>query len=119
MIYELTPVPKPRQTRADVWKKRPSVLRYRAFADEARRLGVSVQNGDRITFHLAMPASWSKAKRAAMDGQPHQQRPDIDNLLKAVMDAVLPEDCSIWWLGSVRKLWASAPAVIIDRAAEV
>lgn len=115
MIYELTPVPKPRQTRADVWKKRPSVLRYRAFADEARRLGVSVMNGDRITFHIAMPASWSKAKRAATRGQPHQQRPDLDNMLKALMDAVLPEDCSIWLLGSVQKRWADSGAIEIHR----
>lgn len=115
MIYYLTPVPKPRQTKADVWKKRPCVLRYRAFADEARRLGIDVQNGDRITFRLAMPASWKAAKRARMSGKPHLQRPDLDNLLKALMDAVLPEDCTIWTLGSVAKRWADVGAIEIDR----
>ncbi len=116
MIYELTPVPKPRQTKSDKWKKRPCVVRYREYADRCRELGMTVENGDRIIFHIAMPPSWPKAKRAAMDGQPHRQRPDIDNLLKAVMDAVLPEDCSVWWVGSVKKFWSKAPAVIIDRA---
>ena len=36
MIYDITPCPKPRQTQSDKWKKRPPVLRYRAFADEVR-----------------------------------------------------------------------------------
>lgn len=119
MIYEVTPVPKPRQTRADKWKKRPCVVRYREYADRCRELGMTVENGDQIIFHLPMPASWSKKKRAEHDGKPHTQRPDLDNLLKAVMDAVLPEDCSIWWLSRVEKRWASFSAVIIDRAADL
>lgn len=28
-----------------------------------------------------------------MNGKPHQQRPDVDNLIKAVMDAIFDEDC--------------------------
>ena len=113
MIYEVTPVPKPRQTRADVWKKRPCVVRYREFADRCRELGMMVQNGDRISFLIEMPRIWSAKKRAALDGQPHQQRPDLDNLLKALMDAVLPEDCSIWHLGHVTKRWGAVAAIII------
>lgn len=35
-IYDITPIGKPRMTRADKWKKRPAVMRYRAFCDEAR-----------------------------------------------------------------------------------
>ncbi|MCR4339433.1 MAG: RusA family crossover junction endodeoxyribonuclease, partial [Gemmatimonadaceae bacterium] len=37
-------------------------------------------------FRLPMPPSWSNKKRLAMIGQPHAQKPDIDNLLKAVLE---------------------------------
>ena len=33
-----------------------------------------------VSFIMPMPKSWSKKKRAAMDGKPHTARPDIDNL---------------------------------------
>ena len=52
-----------------------------------------------------MPKSWSKKKKAEYDGKPHQQKPDIDNYLKGYMDALLDEDCKVWRLGDVRKIW--------------
>lgn len=113
MKYPITPVPKPRQTRADRWKKRPPVLRYRAFADECRARRVTVpEQGSHITFVLPMPASWSKKKRAEMDGQPHQQKPDKDNLEKALLDAVHAEDCAVWD-SRVTKRWGEEGAIII------
>ena len=36
MWIDITPVAKPRQTRSDVWKKRPCVVKYRQFADDLR-----------------------------------------------------------------------------------
>lgn len=111
----VSPVPKPRQTRADKWKKRPPVLRYRAFADRCLELGVTVENGDHITFRVPMPPSWTRAKRLRMVGSPHMQRPDLDNLLKALMDAVLPEDSGIWSLAAVQKIWADIGAIVIAR----
>ncbi|HGV3500426.1 TPA: RusA family crossover junction endodeoxyribonuclease, partial [Klebsiella michiganensis] len=35
-IYDITPIGKTRMTRADKWKQRDVVLRYRAFCDEVR-----------------------------------------------------------------------------------
>lgn len=38
---------------------------------------------------FAVPASWSKAKRAAaLAGQGHTSKPDIDNVVKAVADGL-------------------------------
>ena len=107
MIYSITPVPKPRQTRSDKWKKRPAVLRYRSFADEIRlRFPQDFDiNGSRITFHMPMPKSWSKKKKAEMVGRPHQQRPDIDNLAKSLLDALYGDDSHIWNISLVKK-WA-------------
>lgn len=59
--YPMTPVGKPRMTRADKWKKRPEVLCYRAFWDEVRLQCVELpESGSHVTFILPMPASWSK-----------------------------------------------------------
>ncbi len=84
IVLDTVPVPKPRQTRSDKWKERPCVMRYRAFADEVRAARATVKNGDSITFIL--PTNVRKRH-----GQPHEMRPDLDNLLKALMDAVLKE----------------------------
>lgn len=113
MRYDIAPVSKPRQTQSDKWKKRPAVMKYRAFADECRLRGVVVpESGAHITFILAMPKSWPAKKRAAMDGQPHQVRPDKDNLEKALLDAVHKEDCAVWD-SRVTKRWGEAGAIVI------
>ncbi len=59
---------------------------------------------------FAMPVSWSKAKRAKHHGQAHTQKPDGDNVAKAVMDGltaagVWPDDAVVWSL-EIRKVWA-------------
>jgi Holliday junction resolvase RusA-like endonuclease len=41
-----------------------------------------------VTAHFCPPASWSAKKRAAHIGQPHTQRPDIDNCIKAISDGL-------------------------------
>lgn len=106
-ILDITPVPKPRMTRADKWKKRDSVLRYRAFADEIRlKLPRDFDlNGKSIEFTMAMPKSWSKKKKVSLDGTPHRQTPDLDNLIKALLDAHMSDDSGIWCLGMVSKIW--------------
>jgi Holliday junction resolvase RusA-like endonuclease len=42
-----------------------------------------------------MPTSWSKQKKEAMNDQMHQQTPDLDNLAKALFDALFENDCQI------------------------
>lgn len=107
MQYEITPVPKPRMTQRDKWQKRPAVLRYRDFCDRVREHDIELSDqGCSIKFLMPMPKSWSQKKRDYMDGQPHQQKPDLDNLLKSLFDAVHKEDCGIWHIDSVCKVWA-------------
>lgn len=112
--YKITPVGKPRMTRADKWKKRPEVLRYRAFCDEVRLQGVELpESGSHVTFILPMPASWSKKKRAEFNGKPHQAKPDFDNMMKALMDAIYENDAHIWD-ARVSKLWGETGRIIIE-----
>lgn len=112
------PTPKPRMTQRDQWKQRPAVLRYRSFCDDARtaarRAGFTMPAaGAHLAFYVPMPKSWSKKKRAEMNGHPHQQRPDIDNYVKAVLDALCEDDSHIWQLSS-EKRWATVGRVEIE-----
>ncbi len=115
-MYDINPVPKPRQTRADKWKQRECVMRYRAFADECRLKGVTVEPGDSVVFVMPMPKSWSKRKREMHNGMPHTQRPDLDNLVKALLDAVHVDDSHIWKL-TAEKRWGEVGAIIIGEEA--
>tara|TARA_R110000787_G_scaffold194120_1_gene305704 strand:+ start:18725 stop:19087 length:363 start_codon:yes stop_codon:yes gene_type:complete len=113
VLYPVNPVSKPRQTQRDKWQKRPAVMRYRAFADECRLRKVELpESGAWVVFHIPMPASWSKMKRAMMKGKPHQQKPDFDNLIKALSDAIHKEDSGIWDC-RVTKVWAEEGAIEI------
>lgn len=108
--YYIVPVPKPRMTQRDKWAKRPCVLRYRAFCDRVRFARVKLPEPCRVIFHLPMPASWSKAKREKFDGQAHRQKPDLDNLLKALIDAVYREDAHLAFI-CAEKRWALEGAI--------
>ncbi|NBS71358.1 RusA family crossover junction endodeoxyribonuclease, partial [bacterium] len=50
----------------------------------------TVKGPVRVGIHawFEMPVSWSKKKRAAHDVQYHAQKPDADNVTKAVLDAL-------------------------------
>lgn len=111
MIYDITPCPKPRQTQRDKWKKRPAVLRYRAFADEVRLKIKNVNLEDMsIIFWLPMPPSWSQKKRDMMNGELHRQKPDIDNLFKALADALYGDDSHIAVMHACKR-WAVMGAI--------
>lgn len=118
-IFKLLPISKPRQTRSDKWRKRPCVVVYRAFADELRlqasRQGFSLENGLAYEFHLPMPKSWSQKKQLEKLGQLHDQKPDLDNLLKSVWDSLAKEDKTIAYIGQVKKVWALTPKIIITK----
>lgn len=114
ITYLIEPVPKPRQSRSDRWKQRPAVMRYRAFCDDARLCKIHLpESGAHVTFVLPMPASWSKKKRAELNGRPHQQKPDVDNLTKSLLDALFKDDAHIWDV-RVSKLWGETGRIIIE-----
>lgn len=112
VTYPIIPVPKPRQTQSDKWKKRPCVLRYRAFQDDCRLHNVGVSETPIVIFKIPMPKSWSKKKRLAMLGKPHQQTPDIDNLLKALLDAVFKDDSHVYKVKAA-KYWCETGSIQI------
>ena len=113
MLYKITPVPKPRQTRSDKWKTRDCVMRYRAFKDEIRAKGLRI-DGDTVdvVFGIPMPKSWSKKKRALLCGLPHSSVPDLDNLIKSLLDATNTDDKRIWKITAC-KYWGETGFIML------
>lgn len=119
---KLQPIGKPRMTRRDKWAKRPSVVRYRAWAGEARRQvkPLSLPANPlrlKIVAYFEMPKSWSKAKRAELAGQPHRQKPDWDNVAKAVQDIFWTDD-QVVAEGHVLKFWDDGNGARVEMEVE-
>jgi Holliday junction resolvase RusA-like endonuclease len=112
-LIPIDPVSAPRQVRKDAWKPSPAVRRYRAYRDELKIKGLQLpENFHHMVFVLAMPSTWSKVKQAQFEGQPHRQKPDRDNLEKAVLDSYFGEDCHIW-NGQTTKVWGQVGMLLI------
>ena len=113
MWIDVQPVPKPRQTRSDVWKKRPAVMRYRQFADELRlacQYDEFIPSQELIIeFHMPMPKSWSKKKKLEMIGRYHTVTPDLDNLIKSCVGALFSkterDDACVYSIVA-KKVWS-------------
>lgn len=110
--YYIIPVAKPRMTRRDKWMKRDCVVRYREFCDELRSMNFRFEPSDHITFILPMPESWPKSKRLKYDGQPHKSKPDLDNLVKSICDALYDNDSGIWDFRAT-KIWGERGEIIV------
>lgn len=112
----ISPCPKPRMTQSDRWKVRPATSKYWAFKDEVAyhvtSLALSPADEIMAHFYIEMPKSWSAKKRAQYDQKPHQQKPDIDNYLKALLDAMYVDDSTVWKIESA-KYWAIKPRIDI------
>ena len=113
MKYDVTPCAKPRMTQKDKWNRRPATERYWAFKNEVKRLKLDLsESGASIIFMIPMPQSWSKKKKLKMVGAPHKQKPDLDNLIKGLGDAVYRDDSCISDI-CASKIWAVSGAIII------
>jgi len=104
---------KPRMTRADSWKKRDCVLRYRKFADELRQAvcGDARKKFSENAFcvswtaYFQVPESWKTDRVLAHKGKIHQVKPDRDNVDKAILDSLFENDARISDAKYMRKRW--------------
>lgn len=118
MIIEIPGKPQPKQ--------RPRMTRYgavytpaatqayeRLVARHAKQAGAKPGVAPvhvEITSIFAIPKSWSKKRKAEADGQPHVSRPDLDNLVKSVLDGlngVAFADDALVHSVSCRKIWSA------------
>jgi Holliday junction resolvase RusA-like endonuclease len=108
--FPVDPMGKPRMTQRDKWKKRPAVESYFRFKDQLNHIANGLKFDRKadalyVIFDIPMPDSWPKKDKEEMFGLPHQQKPDIDNLVKAVMDCLFESDQHIYLL-TAEKRWA-------------
>lgn len=119
IFFDVEPIGKPRMTQRDKWMKRPAVMRYRAFCDELRlKFKEKIKNQNfteiSIVFYIKPPKSWSRKKVEQNLGKPHKQKPDIDNMLKAVLDALLVDGDEMVWKVCAFKLWSEKSGMSIS-----
>lgn len=114
IVINITPVPKPRMTQSDRWKKRDCVVKYWEFKDELKALvgNIPLPHPAHIVFVLPMPDSWSAKKKQGMNATYHRQRPDADNLWKAWNDCLYDEDGHISDI-RVTKIWGWQGQIIV------
>jgi len=70
-----------------------------------------------MTFVIKMPKSWSAKKRAKFLNQPHIVRPDVDNLVKFIFDAlnkVLYNDDAQIYKEEAQKMWGETGKTILE-----
>jgi Holliday junction resolvase RusA-like endonuclease len=64
-----------------------------------------------------MPKSWTKAKKLKHDGQPHTQKPDIDNIEKAILDGLNDSECwpddAVVWQVFKEKVWGQQGSTVV------
>jgi Holliday junction resolvase RusA-like endonuclease len=105
-------------TQSDRWRKRPAVLRYYQFKDDLKAVVKgTLEPQFEVVFYLPMPKTWSKKKRLLMNGYPHQQKPDVDNLVKALMDALCEDDSYVYDV-RMRKFWAESGTIELTEMSE-
>jgi len=112
----IEPIGKPRMTQRDKWKKRPVVLKYHAFKDFIRLNKGSFELADKYSMvvFIPFPKSYSKKKCKALFLKAHQEKPDKDNIEKAIMDSPLrTRDDKEIYDSRVRKVWSYKPAIVI------
>ena len=114
--YQITPVTAPRMVKSDSWKKRPCVVRYRAYSVKIQEFKIQLESPFKVTFNMPMPKSWGKKKKREHEGQPHKQTPDLDNLLKGFLDSVYykKDDAHIWSVNA-EKRWAYSGSIEVTQ----
>lgn len=115
VFYDIAPVPAPRQTRRDAFKPSSAVRAYRSFRDEIAWRRVELPGEFfHVVFMFATPRSWPRKKAREAIGQPHKQKPDADNLAKALIDGVhrFDDDAHLWNYATT-KIWAGLSGILI------
>jgi Holliday junction resolvase RusA-like endonuclease len=100
--------------------RRRQLEKYFAYKQElafvASKLGFQMPMGHfAVCFYIPHPRTWRKWKINAYVGTPHRSKPDADNLLKGLFDALIPKkkrskgetgkDDKELWCYSVFKFW--------------
>lgn len=108
---------KPRMTRRDQWAPRETVQRYYSYCDELRagfNRAVKFQKATTLTLTVRFAVKYGASGNSAKDywGKPHWGYPDLDNIIKGVLDALLIEDKTIHTIVA-HKFWDKEDLMVI------
>lgn len=110
-LFDVVPMGAVRMTQSDKWKTNPNhkdplkrqrevVTRYFQFKSiikaQAEQMQFKLGEILEIAFLVPMPHTWSEKKKIQHNKKPVKTRPDIDNYVKAFMDALEVEDGFVW-----------------------
>lgn len=113
--FKINPFPKPRMTRNGHWVS-DRAKKYWEWKDAvkwiAKQKKYQLTETLNIHFIIPMPKSWSNKKKNTMNNRPHQQKPDVDNLVKAFMDALAENDQYVYDVKSIKK-WGFEGEIIV------
>jgi Holliday junction resolvase RusA-like endonuclease len=128
MVFNIDPIGKPRMTSSDKWKvdplhpdpkkrQRKPVTQYFRFKSNlittCLEKGFKMPEDDiHLIFVLPMPHSWPEKKKSQFDGSRHKQKPDSDNMIKAVLDCLMKEDKSVSDIRGT-KFWGRTGKIIV------
>lgn len=120
-VFPVTPMGKPRMTQQDKWRTNPnhpdprrrqraSITAYWQYKNDLTTYLLKekfiASDTLQLCFFLPMPDSWSQKKRTEFQMTKHQQKPDIDNLVKGFLDIAKEQDCTVWHIDA-KKYWTS------------
>ena len=113
-------------------KQRPRVVNGHAYTPEKttgyerlvrfkyREAGGQCHHGPvavTISVWYDMPMSWPKYKKTQQKGLPHTQKPDIDNLIKAILDglngAAWEDDAQVCKVTASKRWYDGEPMAIV------
>ena len=99
-------------------RHKPNAIAYYKYKDSilsyCKAKGFELGNEISITFYIPIGKSIAKKERAKRLGQPHTFKPDLDNLIKAVKDALLKDDCAVWRYKDMQKIWSEEGKIVIE-----
>lgn len=115
-IY-MAPVPYRRMNYKGKWTENNKAYHkyMQAIQWDAKKEGFIPSGCMEIMFFLPIPKSWSKKKKKEMVDTPHRQTPDLDNLVKGVLDALFYKSGGDQHVYAIRaeKYWADAGMILI------
>ena len=120
IVADLKPVPapRPRVTRYGTYNN-PKYTNYKkalkVIASSIIKEPLQDAIKMRLLFQFAMPKSWSKKKKAGAFW--HTQKPDTDNLIKSVKDALnsvaYADDAQVCEISAI-KIWGKVDKIVIE-----
>lgn len=116
-VIQGKPLGAPRMTRRDRWAKRGVVVKYMDWRNSLEAIRKKLPDAKFVkslswVAYFEPPTTIEKRKltkqeRLELLGEAHRAKPDRDNIDKALLDGLFPQDDKAISAGGVCKLWGS------------